>query len=87
MAGTLFTAANGDELTPAEAQAIAALQRLAKHWPPTLKLVSMGGSLSVIHGADPRWTPVAAGTWSDSLPRQACVLADIDGIPNDGGDW
>jgi hypothetical protein len=72
---------NGDELTPGEARAIAALRRLARRWPPTLELISMGGGLHVIHTSDPRYS------MPHGVDRQEAVLADIDGIPNDGGDW
>jgi hypothetical protein len=75
---------NGDELTQEEALAIAALRRLALRWPQTLKVVSMGGSLSVVHTNDPRW---GLAPEAGSQSRPGCVLADIDGIPNDGGDW
>lgn len=76
-----ITGDNGDELTPDEARAIASLERLAKRWPQTLTLMSMGGSLCVKHTGDPR---TDART---SLGRADVVLANIDGIPNDGGDW
>lgn len=59
-------------LTDREAKAIAALQRLAKHWPKTLKLFSWSGTLMVMD-AD---LPTGAGA----------ELATIYGIPNDGGD-
>lgn len=76
-----FEEASGDEVTPEEVRAIRALARLAKRWPQTLKLVSMGGSLHVIHAADERFGAV------DSLTRGETVLHTIQGIPNDGGDW
>lgn len=69
--------------TDEERAAIGALQRLAKRWPPSLKLISMDANLHVIHQDD---TDRVSGF--DSAPeRQARILADIDGIPNDGGAW
>lgn len=76
-----FESGNGDPLTPEEARAIQALHRLAKRWPQTLTLVSMGGSLHVIHGADERFHDPG------NLVRAEAVLDTIQGIPNDGGDW
>ena len=74
----------GEEMaTDPERAAIGALQRLAKRWPSSLKLISMDGNLHVIHQDD-------TDTVASSLPapeRQARILADIDGIPNDGGAW
>jgi diaminopimelate decarboxylase len=80
-----------DELTPEEAnyaalteiehKAIQALQRLAKRWPQTLKLVSMGGGLHVIRNGDPRFGE------SSGVDRGKAVIDSIIGIPNDGGDW
>lgn len=68
-------------MNEAEERAIASLQRLAKRWPRSLTLASMGGSLVVIHTRDERFD-------ADSTDeRQEAVLADINGIPNTGGDW
>lgn len=72
---------NGDLMTRDEAIAIGQLQRLAIHWPKTLKLVSMAGSLHVIHDADERFHDLG------SCNRGDAILASIRGIPNDGGDW
>lgn len=69
------------DLTDDEAKAIASLERLAKRWPKTLRLVSMSGDLAVVHTKDDRFLS------DDSLERQEAVLADIRGIPNTGGDW
>lgn len=71
---------NGDSLTPDEVNAIRSLHRLAKRWPRTLTLASLGGSLVVLHTGDPRW--------GESLPhdRAEAILDDFNGIPNDGGD-
>lgn len=71
---------NGDLMTQHEARAIGQLQRLARQWPKTLKLISMGGSLHVIHAADERYA-------TEGPNRGDAVLATIHGIPNDGGDW
>ena len=54
-----------------EAAAIRSLQRLAKKWPQSLHLFSWSGSLKV--------------TKRNSNDIDAAI-ADIDGIPNDGGD-
>lgn len=76
-----FEGVNGDPMTPEEVRAVQSLARLAKRWPQTLKLVSMGGGLHVIHTGDPRF--------GAALPseRGEAVLYSFDGIPNDGGDW
>ena len=55
-----------------EAKAIASLERLAKKWPSTLKLVSCAGSLRIVKHVE----------GCDDIH----VVANIDGIPNDGGD-
>lgn len=73
---------NGDPLAEEEVKAIRSLHRLAKRWPRSLTLASMGGTLVVFHTGDPRW--------GERLPveRAEAVLADdFGGIPNDGGDW
>jgi hypothetical protein len=73
---------NGDPLTEEEARAIRSLRVLARLWPRSLTLASMGGSLVVFHTGDPRWD-ASLGT-----DRAKAVLADdFSGIPNDGGDW
>ncbi|TDP92324.1 hypothetical protein EDF62_1530 [Leucobacter luti] len=68
-------------LTQAEATAIRSLQRLARKWPRSLTLASMGGSLVVVHTDDDRFDS------SSGIERQEAVLEDIRGIPNTGGDW
>lgn len=70
-----------EPLTSAEKRAIESLQRLARRWPQSLTLASMGGSLVVVHSDDDQFS------YGSSLERQDAVLADIDGIPNTGGDW
>jgi hypothetical protein len=75
--------ADESELTDDERRAIASLQRLGTRWPQTLKLVSMDGALSVIHANDPRFE----SEHRHAGERQECILAHIDGIPNDGGAW
>lgn len=72
---------NGDRLTLGEATAIRQLRLLARRWPQTLKLVSMDGNLHVIRTSDPRYG------LSFGPDRQEAIVADIDGIPNDGGAW
>lgn len=46
-------AVNGEDLTVAEAQVIAAFQRLADRWPATLKVVTVNGQLRVLHAGSP----------------------------------
>jgi hypothetical protein len=75
--------ANEAALSDVERKAIASLERLAKRWPRSLKLVSMDGSLAVIRNGDPRFD----SEQRVGVERQACVIAHIDGIPNDGGAW
>jgi hypothetical protein len=59
--------------TQAERKAVAALEELAKTWPPSLALFSWSGSLHVIRTED---QPVSNET----------TTHPIYGIPNDGGD-
>jgi hypothetical protein len=70
------------EMTDEERKAIAALERLARHWPQSLTLLSYDGALSVIHTADRNY--ISDG---DAPERQDRIIAHIDGIPNDGGAW
>lgn len=70
-----------DDLTAEERRAIAALKRLAKTWPRSLRLISMEGSLHVIRTNDRDFLD------PDSDDRSAGVIADIHGIPNTGGAW
>lgn len=74
---------NDDEfnLTAEEAKVIASLQRLAKRWPNTLRLVSMDGSLHVVRADDDRFHS------EDSMERVQSIIADIHGIPHEGGAW
>jgi diaminopimelate decarboxylase len=76
-----FEGVNGDELTLEEVKAIRAMARLSKTWPQTLKLVSMGGGLHVVHTDDERF--------HHHLPavRGEAILYSFEQIPNDGGDW
>jgi len=74
------------EMTVQERRVVFELRQVARHWPATIMLVSMDGGLQVVDkgafhaGNDQRNLGAAE--------RQAlCVLADIDGIPNDGGGW
>ena len=71
----------GRPATEEELAAIASLKRLAKRWPRSLTLASMGGSLVVYHTDDERMSAGIAET------RAQAVLDQITGIPNDGGDW
>lgn len=71
-------------MTHEEAVAVAALQRLAKRWPASLWLYSASGSLHVMKvGADGQ--PVMRAGQEGVDP--AYIMASIDGIFNDGGDW
>jgi hypothetical protein len=69
------------EITPEEDAAIRSLERLAKKWPRSLTLASMGGSLVVYHTDDERMS------LPNNTQRVEAVIASIIGIPNDGGDW
>jgi hypothetical protein len=62
-------------LSDEERRAIAALERLAKRWPRSLKLFSWSGTLCVMRA-------------DDSLldDPSAAIITTIEGIPNDGGD-
>lgn len=64
-----------------ERKAVASLQRLAARWPRSLTLLSMGASLCVVRTGDERLDAF------DSADRCAAIVANVDGIPNDGGDW
>jgi hypothetical protein len=73
------------DLTSEERNAIAALERLAKRWPQTLKLISMDGNLHIVRAGDPR-ADLQFGS-AMGQERQEAIIADIEGIPNDGGSW
>jgi hypothetical protein len=74
--------AEGDDLDDRELAAIGSLQRLAKRWPRSLTLASMGGSLVVVRTNDARFTDGGAAP-----ERSAAAVAYVEGIPNTGGDW
>ncbi len=57
------------DLTPDEKKAISALHRLAKRWPSTLTLLSMGGNLYIVPTEDDEIT----------------IFDEIIGIPNGVG--
>lgn len=63
-----------DELTQDERRAIRSLERVAKTWPKSLLLFAGGTGLTVRK-------PVPGKFYDDSF-----VVADIPGIPCDGGD-
>jgi hypothetical protein len=68
-----------------EQAVILALQELARDWPESVTLVSMDGGLSVVRSD---LYHRAYDTEPNGARRQEmCVLASIDGIPNDGGGW
>lgn len=62
-------------LTQREISVIVSLKRLARRWPDSLQLVSAAGTLVVVRTDDDREREFADR-----------VVAEIDGIPNDGGD-
>lgn len=71
------------DLNREERLAVAALERLAKRWPQSLRLFSWSGSLCVMKEPD-------ASTVDEALEVERnyndYVVAHISGIPNDGGD-
>lgn len=69
-------------LTAEERRAIDSLKRLAKKWPKSLWLFSASGSLEVMR-CDESGDHAMDGEGVD--PRY--IVASIQGIPNDGGDW
>lgn len=59
--------------------------KVAGHWPKSIMLVSMDGGLQVVDKS-----AFYAGNDANlnGAERQAaCVLANIDDIPTDGGGW
>lgn len=70
------------DLSPEERKAIAALKRLAKMWPASLWLFSASGSLVVMR-CNEQGEHAHRGEGID----QDYIVATIQGIPNDGGDW
>ena len=71
-------------LTREEELAIKSLERLAKRWPRSLTLASMGGSLVVFPTDAP--TLEMQGTGFGIDPEQVvCWIGTA--IPNTGGDW
>ncbi len=72
-------------LTQEERRALASLRRLAKRWPERLWLFSASGALMVMlvdeRGEQAMTDPNHGGV----DPRY--IVDEIDGIPNDGGDW
>lgn len=71
------------DLTKEERLAIASLKRLAKRWPKSLDLWAMDGSLYVakVPPGEDCCEP------NGGSARQDLVVADIYGIPCDGGGW
>jgi hypothetical protein len=66
-----------------EAQAIAALKRVAKRWPDTLWLFSASGTLTVMRKP-------AGGCHAmdqEGSMDHDYIVDTIPGIDNDGGDW
>ncbi len=77
--GTLFDS----ELTEKEEKAITKLRALAKVWPDTLWLFSGSGSLCVMKYLEDGERGVTATGGMDP----DCMVAQVQGINNDGGDW
>jgi hypothetical protein len=78
-----------DDLTPEEASAIRALDRLANRWPESLMIASMAGTLCVLRCNEDGSTPMSGTNPSaDSfgLDREAVVYT-TNAIHNTGGDW
>lgn len=71
------------ELTKEEQRAINSLKRLAKNWPKSLWLFSGSGSLHVMRVGEEGEQVMNDQQGVDP----DYVVATIDGIPNDGGDW
>jgi hypothetical protein len=69
-------------LTPEEKRAIKALKRVARQWPKTLWLFSAGDLEVMRLGPNGERMMTSQGGVD-----QAYIVATIDGIPNDGGDW
>lgn len=70
---------NEDCLTAEELKAIGGLRRLASRWPRSLMLASMDAELVVVRNDESRMD----GANID----QDAIVAEIDGIPNNGGGW
>ena len=70
------------DLTKEEEAAVRSLKRLAKKWPKSLWLFSASGTLWVM-----KYKPDGERAMDGFGVDQDYVLAKIDGIPNDGGDW
>jgi hypothetical protein len=78
---TPIVADNGIIVTAHEAAVIAALRELAEVWPESLTLLSKDSGLCVVHTDDCQAGRV------EGIDGPDYVLADIAGIPNDGGGW
>ena len=71
------------KLTKEEKNAISTLKRLAKKWPPNLWLFSANGSLLVMRYNEHGEQAMLPNYCVD----QEYIVDDIQGIPNDGGDF
>lgn len=67
---------NGHIVTEDEKRAIEALQRLAGRWPQSLTLFSWSGTLCIVRSEE--------DLFNGGDPNDA-IVAEIGGIPNDGG--
>jgi len=72
-------------LTARERRVVDELRQLARHWPGSIMLVSMDGGLQVVDTA--AFHAGNDANLNGAERQQACVLADIEGIPTDGGGW
>lgn len=70
-----------EPLTEEERKAIESLNRLARRWPRSLTLASMGGSLVVVRSDDRAFSD------GEGPGRSEGVLWSSTAIPNTGGDW
>ena len=69
--------------TEEEKEAIRQLERLASRWPKSLWLFSASSTLNVMQSLPDG----SHGLTSDGGVDPQYIVAVIDGIPNDGGDW
>lgn len=72
---------DGRELSQREASAIAEIQKLARRWPESLYLASMGGTLHVMRKNEDGEHAMEG----DQLDQD--YIVDTVRIENTGGDW
>jgi hypothetical protein len=78
-----------DDLTPEEAKAIRALDRLAHRWPDTLMIASMGGLLYVLRLDEDGGQPMSGGEGVHRRLDDGAIVYSVPAelISNTGGDW